>query len=78
MVMMLGVWATIWGHVGIQWPQCYGVMLVWVACNTTWDYGDMSIVPWSMVLPQSGSVFMSVVYGDIKGHIDAWDLGCNL
>lgn len=61
-----------------------GLMPVQVACITP---GTMMIsqsrllsrsLSGSVVLPQPGSVWILMAHIATKGHIDAWDLNCNL
>lgn len=75
-------------HLG---PCCYPrAMLLWEPCQFRWPVlplGTM-ITPGTrllsrtmtgpVVLPHPGSVLMFMAHVATKGHIDAWDLGCNL
>lgn len=75
-------------HFGLCW--CLRAMLLWGSCWYRWPAlppGTMvtfglrllpRTISGSVVLPQSGSVLMSVTQVATKGHIDTRDLGCNL
>lgn len=78
-MLMPGVWATTWGHSGVQEPLWFwGVMQIGGVCVAICCHGD--IQAWAVdedydYLPWIGSMLMSVAYSGSKGHMG---LGHNL